>query len=437
MKTFSILTLLFILSSGLTNAQDTQLTYERAIKIALEQNIGLKQAKNNLRINEAERSQRIASFAPSVSFNVQASQIYGRQFDQATGLFTEQAQALNGGVNASLPLFNGFARTNTLKQSQKAVEQQYYQIERTRQDVIFNVSTQYLDVLINTELLAIAKANLKQQEELSGSIREFVDAGIRNIADLYNQEAEEKRVALTVVEARNNLNISKAQLFQTLQVDPLKTWNFDAPQTTVNELLTLQVELPDYYNKAMATRPDVKAQESQVAVSQRSITIAKADYWPSLEFGYYFGSRYSSLSPEGFNRQLAAVNDVNVFQLNLNVPVFNNLQTRTAVQRRQQQYRNAQLEKENLERTIFSQVQTAVADFEAARQRVIATKAQLRAAEKAREVEQERFRLGVGNLIDLNRANTAYIEAKSNKVQADYTLIFQKIVLDYFVGSLD
>ena len=77
-----------------------------------------------------------------------------------------------------------------------------------------------------------------------------------------------------------------------------------------------------------------------------------------------------------------------------------------------------------------------MADYRAAQQRLIAAEAQVKAAEKALEAEKERFRLGVGNVLDINRVNATYVEAQANLVQANYTLIFQKTIMDYYTGKL-
>jgi outer membrane protein len=127
---------------------------------------------------------------------------------------------------------------------------------------------------------------------------------------------------------------------------------------------------------------------------------------------------------------------VQVYGAQLNIPIFSNLRTRATVQRSLQLYNNSQLALEDLERSIFTEVQTSIANFKAAQQRVIFADAQLKAAEKALEVEQERFRLGTGTLIDLNRANATHVQAQSESIQADYTLVFQKTALDYYKGIL-
>ncbi|MFP4089332.1 MAG: TolC family protein [Cyclobacteriaceae bacterium] len=418
--------------------EDLTLTYEEAVKIALRENLQIKQQENILETSQAERAQALAAMAPSVNFGVTGQRIFGRQFDNTTGKFTEQqVNRLFGGLEADMTIFNGFARLNTIRQTQNAAAAQIFQINQTKQDIIFNVSQQYLQVLLNQELLRIARANLEQQEELAQSTATFVEAGIRNIADLYNQQSQARNAALTVVDQENQLTVSKVQLIRTLQVDPFKAWDFAEPDLSKEVLLQEKVSIEEAYNSAIANRPDLKQQIKDIEATHYGLRAARGSYYPSLSLGYYLGSQYSNLDTANeLEKQLFDVNKVNVISLNLRVPIFNNLENRTFVQRNQQQLDNAELDLEDLKRNIFEQVQTAIADYETSQERIIAAEAQVKAAEKALEAERERFRLGVGDILDLNRVNASYVEALATKAQADYQIIFQKTALDYYQGLL-
>lgn len=434
------LTLLFVsLLSTQLHAQndDLQLTYQEAVNIALRENIQIKQQENILQTSQAEKAQSYASLGPSLNFRATGQQVFGRQFDNTSGNFTsERVGRMFGGIEADLVIFNGFNRLNTIKQTQKAAEAQLYQINQTRQDVIFNVSQQYLQVLLDQELLRIAQANLEQQQELANSVETFVEAGIRNIADQYNQESVARNAALTVVEQKNQLTISKVQLIRILQIDPFKDWQFEEPEMLQSILLEEDITLEEAYNSAIANRPDIKQQKTTIEATRFGLKAARGNYYPRLSAGYYLGSQYSSLFDPTLSEQLLDINRVNVVSLNLIIPIFNNLQNKTTVQRNRQLLNNAELEMEDLERNIFEQVQTAIADYETAQERIIAAEAQMKAAEKALEAEGERFKLGVGNILDLNRVNAAYVEALATKAQADYQIIFQKTALDYYMGKL-
>jgi outer membrane protein len=61
---------------------------------------------------------------------------------------------------------------------------------------------------------------------------------------------------------------------------------------------------------------------------------------------------------------------------------------------------------------------------------------QLKAAELAFQLETERYNLGVTSFVDYANANRVYVQAKTDKAQAEYRLVFQKVVLEYAVGTL-
>lgn len=420
--------------------EDNTLTYEKAVNIALQENIQIQQQQNILQTAEVQRSQAQAQrWLPSVGIQANAQRQIGRAPDPNTlRLVDATSNFVSAGIGAELTIFNGFSNINQVKQAQALVENQYYMINSTKQEVVFNMSQSYLQVLLNQELLRIAQANLEQQEEQLESVKSFVESGAQfNIADLYNQEAEVQRVGLTVVEAENQLAVSRASLARILQIDPFKEWEFTEPSVEQIELLTDQVNLEEAYNDAIQQRPDLKQQRRLIDANQYGVKVARSNFFPRLTAGYNYGSRYSSNDPDfTFQEQLTQANISHSFYASLFIPVFQNFQNRALVQRQKQILDNSELTLEDLERSVFEQLQTAVADYRAAQQRVVAADSQVKAAEKALEAERERFRLGVSNVIDVNLVNAAYIQALANQAQANYQLIFQKTALDYFTGKL-
>ena len=427
-----------LLPTVLRAQSDSTLTYEQAVNIALQENLQIQRQRNVLNTAEAVRNQGYARFLPTIGAFANGQQQTGRVLDPNTYQITDDATVnfLSVGLNASLNLFNGLSNVNQMRQARSLAESQFHQINATKQQVVFDVSQQYLQVLLNQELLRIAKANLEQQEELLESVVIFVEVGTQNIADQYNQEAETKRVALTVVEAENQLAISKAQLTRTLQINPFQAWTFAEPDVDKFTLLTENIDLETVYNEAVRYRPDLQQQQKLIDANKFGVRVAQADFYPSIDLGYFYGSRFSSNEPLPLEQQITKTNITYGPSFSLFVPIFQNLRTRTQVQRQRQLLDNAQLDLEDLERNILEQLQTAAADYRAARERIVAATAQVRAAEKALEAQKERFRLGVGNILDLNLVNAAFVEAQANQVQANYTLIFQKTALDYYTGKL-
>jgi outer membrane protein len=51
-------------------------------------------------------------------------------------------------------------------------------------------------------------------------------------------------------------------------------------------------------------------------------------------------------------------------------------------------------------------------------------------------LEKERFDLGITSFVDMANANRTYVQAQSNMAQAKYRFLFQKVALDYALGTL-
>jgi outer membrane protein len=61
---------------------------------------------------------------------------------------------------------------------------------------------------------------------------------------------------------------------------------------------------------------------------------------------------------------------------------------------------------------------------------------QLKAADLAFNLETERYNLGVTNFVDYINANRVFVQAQTEKAQAEYRLLFQRVLIDYAVGTL-
>ena len=112
------------------------------------------------------------------------------------------------------------------------------------------------------------------------------------------------------------------------------------------------------------------------------------------------------------------------------------MQNRTNLVRQKVAYENAQLTRQGLEVQVKTEVLRSYRNFELFKQGFVLTQGQLTAAQKAFDLETERYNLGVTNLIDYTQANRIFVQSQTDKAQAEYRLLFQKILLEYAIGTL-
>ena len=75
-------------------------------------------------------------------------------------------------------------------------------------------------------------------------------------------------------------------------------------------------------------------------------------------------------------------------------------------------------------------------NFRDAKSNYDASAAQLRAAELTYQTEKERYDLGISSMVQLSTTNQDYIKAKGDFQNAKYTLMFQKLLINYAIGTL-
>ncbi len=99
-------------------------------------------------------------------------------------------------------------------------------------------------------------------------------------------------------------------------------------------------------------------------------------------------------------------------------------------------YENAKLDYQDFEMQLEIDIQNAYQDFISQKETYLANRIRAIASSLAYEKQKELYRMGQGSLIDLNIENRRTIEAQSDEAQAKHNLVFQQIVLEYYVGNL-
>ncbi len=431
---------------GLVAQDNSTITFKDAVKIALEKNVSLNTQKNNLYINEARRLQGLAAYLPSVNGQGNFQRANGLQIDPTTGVGSNiEADNIFGQVSASYTIFNGFNRINTLKQSNSNLMAQTFLVKRTNQDVMFNVASQYLQVLLDQELLRIAEENTQVQQVTLDQIKGFVEAGSRAEADQYTQNALLKNQEVIALRARITLENDRATLAQTLQLDPAVPFILVTPDWQTDLGYFENLSLDSLYSIALVNRADLKQQVYLVDGWKRSMRANTSGYYPTLSLfaGYastYFASdgykKTGGPPPPSFQDQFVRNNPQTSYGLNLNIPIFDRLQTRTNRISSKVNLQNAELTKENLFKTVKIDVQRSFKNFQTSIDTYQASLLQFQAGELALKVQQESYLLGASNQVALAQANQAYVQGAGSKAQAEVTLLFQKILLEYALGTL-
>lgn len=415
-----------------------QITLQEAINIALENNNQLKIAANDVALTEKQIRSEKADYLPSLDGNMSGNRNIGRSFNQNTGQITTRANnSFRSSLSASLPIFSGFENLHSLKSSRYDKKSNEENLQRVREDIIFNTVSNYLQYILDKKFLEIDRENLAASQKTLEQVKAQVEVGSRPTVDLYNQEATVANNELAVVNSENALQSSRLQLIQTLQIDPLKDYEFAAPEIDEQTISAPDYNLDQLVTTALENRSDLKSEEFNIQSIKQQLEATRGSLYPSLSASASLSSSYSELQPLDFQNQFFDSNVNRSFGLSLSIPIFGNLDRRTNVQSQQINYKNAQLNLRETELQIVQEVNQAYNDYESYIKELEATEKALTAAERTYQTQKERYEVGAGTLIELSDANAQYVEAQANRAQALFRVIFQKKLLDYYIGRMD
>jgi len=452
MKQLVSLTLLLIVFnvSAQENSQPMKLTFQDAVTIALKNNITLGQQKNQLEASQMQKTSSIMAAAPSININGFAQQFNGNSFNQQQGgVVNGVRDAINGSLDVSMPVFNGFNVVNTIRQSSSQFDAQTYFVKRTTEDVINTVSGQFLQVLLDIELLKIANENFEALKVQLEQITEQVAVGSRSPVDQYNQEGQVKGAELRMLQAEINLTNDRATLTQTLLLDPFIDIEIYKPNWTISDMELIDPKVDEMYAVAQVNRGDLQRAIKNEDAARYGLLATRGLLAPSIGAFFSYGSAYNYLydvpdsvlanNPEinrSFNDQFRSDNVYKSYGLQMNIPILNGFRARNRTVQQKIAYRNTQLVKDNTQIQVKTDVLRAAKNFQVGKKAYTVSEAQLEAAQMAFQLESERYTLGITNFVDFAQANRTLVLAQTEKAQAEFRLIFQKVLLEYATGTL-
>lgn len=424
----------FILSTAGAQAP-LVITYDEAVAIALERNVLLQQARIGAALDDVAVSDARMQFAPSLGMSVSGSQSYGRYFNETEGRIVEQTtESASVGISSGVGLFSGFRDVANLKRAKLDRQAGALDLNRTQETVVFTVASNFLSLVQRREQLRVQRENLAAESKLEQQLQQYVEAGARPAADLYQQQANLSAARLAVVEAESAAELAQVDLMRTLQLDPAGVYEFQppaGPQNSADEALNLEQLLAH----AIAERADLKAMQTRLSSAEQSVRIAHSGYWPQLSLSAGYGSAYTTASALDLNDQLDLQRGGSV-GVGLSIPVFDRKGTRNASRRAHLQVLSARVAYDSARQEVGLQVRRAYLDYRSARERFTAAEAQQRAADRAVRTAQERFKAGVATLVELSQAQAGFVQAESALANARSSLAFQRTVIEYYAGNL-
>jgi len=303
--------MMLILLTGSLLAQQKSLTLEESIKIGLENSKDLKIASTkrnsadyklsevgsmflpqfNILGNYTRLSDNIPAFEVSLPFSPSPVRIAESIYDNYTFK-----------IGFSQPLFTGFKLLSSKNAAMYNLKAEEYDYSKEENETAFRIQSAFWNYYKATEITKVIEQTLKQIENHLNDTKNFFNQGLVSNNDVLKLEVQYSNTKLMLIEAENNLNISKMAFNKALGFDLDSQIN-----VVVNpgELQTIEYDAKDISNEALNNRNELKSLSYRVEGSKENIKAAWSELYPSVYLtGNYY---YSNPNP----RFQPAVNEFN------------------------------------------------------------------------------------------------------------------------------
>ena len=409
---------------------------QSCIDYALEQNITIRKNRVTAESTQIDVKTAKAALFPSLSFST-SQQVVNRPYQETSSrvsgseiISSNSKTSYNGnyGLNASWTIYNGSKRLKTLKQERlnnQVAELDVATSENTIKESIAQIYIQILyaaeSVRVNENTLQVSIAQRDRGQELAKS-------------DFAQLEAQVSTDRYQLVTAQATLQDYKLQLKQLLELDGENEMNVYLPNLSDENVLAPLPAKKDVYVSALAIRPEIEASKLNVEASELGIDIAKSSYFPTVSLSAGIGTNHTSGSDFTFGEQVKNGWN-NSIGLSVSVPIFNNRQTKSAVQKARLQRETNMLSLLDEQKALYKAIESLWLDANSAQQRYAAANEKLRSTQISYDLISEQFNLGMKNTVELLTEKNNLLQAQQEQLQAKYMAILNTQLLKFYQGD--
>lgn len=430
---------LFLLSMS-TECMARQWSLKDCIDYALANNIQLQKAKlqEYSALEDVKQSQ--SALLPSLSLSTSQNVSYNPWPEQGSAMIAgNKVQTsvdkvyYNGSYSLSgnWTVWDGNKKQNTVKLNKLTAQQAQLDSATTANNILEQIAQLYVQILYSNEAISVTKESLKTSQTNEERGKTMVSVGKMSKADLAQLTAQRAQDEYSIVEAESNLRNYKRQLKQLLQIADNEEFDVTIPSTTDEMALKEVPALNDVYTASLEQRPEIKNAKLGIESSDLSVKIAKAGKMPSIGLNAGLSTNTSSMSNNAWGTQLK--NNLTFGGgVTISIPLFDNRQTKTAVNKAMIQKQSYLLDLQDKQTTLYSTVENYWLQAVTNQNKFKAAQVSTESAQASYELLSEQFKQGLKNIVELMTGKNNLLQAQQNELQSKYLAILNLNMLEFY-----
>ena len=347
---------------------------------------------------------------------------------------TDTRHAFFGGIVVTQPVFMGGAIVAMNKLADAGEQFAQNSAEARRQHTLYNIDQAYWQVVSLRHKQKLAQSYLDVVKKLDDDVQKMIREGVATRSEGLNVSVKVNEAEMMLLKVDDGLTLSKMLLCQLcgLPVDEQVT----LADENYEELPVLPEGsgMPESTAFTVATenRPELKMLQNAVDMSKQTTNILKAANLPQvLLVGGWLGTNPSVYN--GFERKFKGAWNVGVM---VRVPIWNWGDVMYKVRASKGATTIATLEMEDAREKIELQVNQSEFRMNEASKKLLQAQKNMESAEENLRTANLGFKEGVISSTTVMEAQTAWLQAQSQKIDAEIDVKLSEVNMQKALGTL-
>lgn len=405
--TVLVLSLLIGVSASAEESGKT-LSLDMCIDLALANHPSMISAQADVRAADSRIRQQEAGLMPTVSASARHTSRRG-------------SDATSSGVSLNQLITDGGKTSVAIKAARLNHEAALSDLKRSRQLVIHDVTSAYFgflqfrwDVIVGEETLALYEDQLKKAQAA-------YEAGTVAKSDVTAAEVDLGNARLGLVRTRADLERARALLENAMGTPDLpEQYSLEEPQDPTGIEITLQTAIEE----AIRNRPDYASDLLGVKAAEAGLSLQAKAMSPELSaYAGYDWSHSGAGNDDDWNAGLS-----------LSIPLYDGGLARARTEEARAALEKSRSGLETSRQSILLEIKTALLDLEEARENIRVSSLVVGQAKENLDLATGRYRVGVGNSLEVSQAAENYSRARKDHNQAIYKYHLSRAALEKSMG---
>jgi outer membrane protein TolC len=411
-----VLLCIFILFNSIeNNYAQIQLSLQSAIDSALQNNLNIQVARNNISIANLNNTYANAGGMPQVNAVLNnTNSLTNIHQNLSNGVEISKNNALTNniatGVNGSILLYNGDRVKFTKKRLELLTEQSEHELNIQIQNTIANVMIKYYDIIKQSAFIDLLKKNFEFSKNKSNLISQRAIVGMANEVDRITALMDINNSTLAIANQEMLLRQSELDLIQYIGISPRQ-------KIIVNDSILIDNSLAEkIIEERLYKNVDFVSSENIIRLNEILLKETKALKYPSIRMNAAYNLNYTK-SSSGFNLLNESYGPS--LGATIQIPIYSGL-VKSQEKVLNYQIKNAELAKEDKYKMMQNEVAKMYSQYQSLQSQSKQLTDNYQLALQLVELTLQKYQYNQATLLELQSAQSSFENLGYQRIQVNY-----------------